>query len=163
MKRPHSRLPRMRAEGLVIHELPDEVLIYDQTTDQAHCLNHTAALVWHACNGRLAPAQIAGKLTKKLHVEVPEEMVLLALLDLERIHLLEPEETGPVSFAGLTRRQMVRALGLTAAVVLPAVTTIMAPTPAQASSCISPGQPCSPVKLCCTSCNPTTPAGPRCI
>jgi hypothetical protein len=64
-----SPLPRMRAYALVIDDLPDEVLVYDLERHQAHCLNHTAALVWRACDGNLAPAQNAGKLTAELDPE----------------------------------------------------------------------------------------------
>ena len=83
---------RLRADGLVIHELADEILVYDKVRDQAHCLNQTAALVWRACDGRRAPEEIARKLTKQLAVAVPEDVVLLALVQLEEIHLLEQSE-----------------------------------------------------------------------
>lgn len=164
MKRmPPSELPRLRADGLVIHELSDELLVYDKVSDQAHCLNQSAALVWRACDGRRAPEEIARKLTIQLGAVVPEEMVLLTLAKLEEIHLLEKRETIPTSFAGLSRRQMARSLGLTAAIALPVITSILVPTPAQAATCIAPGQPCSPLQLCCTSCNPAAPGGPKCI
>jgi hypothetical protein len=164
MKRmPHSQLPCLRADGLVIHEVADEILVYDKVRDQAHCLNQTAALVWRACDGRRAPEEIARKLTKQLAVAVPEDVVLLALVQLEEIHLLEQRKTIPGSFAGMSRRQMARSLGLTAAVALPVITSILVPRPAQAATCIAPGQPCSPVQLCCTSCNPAAPGGPKCF
>jgi hypothetical protein len=164
MKRtPLSQFPRLRADGLVIHELPDEVLVYDKVRDQAHCLNQSAALVWRACDGQCAPSEIARKLTTQLAVAVPEDLVLLTLVQLEDIHLLEQPETLAPSFAGMSRRQMARSLGLGAAVALPVISSILVPTPAQAATCLAPGQPCSPVTLCCTSCNPTAPGGPKCI
>lgn len=164
MKRiPHSHFPRLRADGLVIHELREEVLVYDKVRDQAHCLNQSAALVWRACDGQCAPEEIARKLTTQLAVAVPEDLVLLALVQLEENHLLEKRETIDASFAGMSRRQMARSLSLTAAVALPVISSIMVPTPAQAATCIAPNQPCSPVTLCCTSCNPTAPGGPKCI
>ena len=164
MKRtPLSQFPRLRADGLVIHELPDEVLVYDKVRDRAHCLNQSAALVWRACDGQCTPSEIARKLTTQLAVAVPEDLVLLALVQLEEIHLLEQRETVAPSFAGISRRQMARSLGLGAAVALPVITSILVPTPAQAATCLAPGQPCSPVTLCCTSCNPTAPGGPKCI
>ena len=164
MKRtPHSQLPRLRADGLVIHELADEILVYDKVRDRAHCLNQSAALVWRACDGECSPREIARKLTAQLDLPVAEDLVLLALARLEESHLLEQPETIVTSFAGMSRRQMARSLGLTAAIALPVITSIMVPTPAQAATCLAPGQPCSPVTLCCTSCNPTAPGGPRCI
>lgn len=164
MKRtPHSQPPRLRADGLVIHELPDELLVYDKVSDLAHCLNQTAAFVWRACDGQRTPEEIARKLTTQLAVAVPEDVVLIALAQLEEIHLLEQRETIPTSVAGMSRRQVTRSLGLTAAVALPLVTSILAPTPALAATCIAPGQSCSPVQLCCTSCNPAAPGGPKCF
>ena len=38
--------PRARTEGLVVTELPDELLVYDLERHRAHCLNPTAALVF---------------------------------------------------------------------------------------------------------------------
>ncbi len=164
MKRtPHSQPPRLRADGLVIHELPDELLVYDKVRDLAHCLNETAAFVWRACDGQRTSEEISRKLTTQLAVAIPEDVVLLALAQLEEIHLLEQQETVPASLAGMSRRQVARSLVLTAAVALPLITSILAPTPAQAATCIAPGQPCSPVQLCCTSCNPAAPGGPRCF
>ena len=45
--------PVARQEGLVIQEMPDEVLVFDLKTNKAHCLNETAAFVWKACDGKL--------------------------------------------------------------------------------------------------------------
>ncbi|HEY6230134.1 MAG TPA: PqqD family protein [Pyrinomonadaceae bacterium] len=158
MKRTRSsQLPRRRADGLVIHDLPDEVLVYDRERDQAHCLNQTAALVWRACDGRLLPGEIAQNLTAKLDTPVSEAVVLLALAQLDQFHLLEPSSSYQATVPGLSRRQLVRTLGVAAAVGLPVITSIVAPTPAQAATCIAAGQPCSPTILCCSplGCNPS--------
>jgi hypothetical protein len=157
-----SPLPRMRAHRLVIDDLPDEVLVYDLERHQAHCLNHTAALVWRACDGNLAPAQIAGKLTAELDAEFSEELVLLALRQLEKIHLLEERVALPAQFAVLSRRQMVRHLGVAAAVAVPVVISIVAPTPVQAGSCKHANSTCASHAECCSGvCNPGTP--PKCL
>ena len=50
--------PVARKEGLVIQEMPDEVLVYDLETNKAHCLNKTAAFVWNACDGKNSVAEI---------------------------------------------------------------------------------------------------------
>ena len=153
-----SQLPRLRAHALVIHDLPDEVLVYDQERDQAHCLNHTAALVWRACDGKLSPQEIAGKLTAELGAPVSQDVVLLALAQLEKFRLLEPSKISSSPYAAISRRQMVRTLGVAAAVALPLITSIVVPIPAQAATCIAPGQNCSPTILCCSplGCNPGT-------
>ena len=43
--------PQSRRSGLLIRELPDELLVYDQEQHRAHCLNRTAALVFRHADG----------------------------------------------------------------------------------------------------------------
>jgi len=157
-----SQLPRLREHALVIHDLPDEVLVYDRERDLAHCLNQTAALVWRACDGKLTPLEIARKLTAELDTPISEEVVLLALAQLEKFRLLERSKINSSKYPAISRRQMVRTLGV--AVALPVITSIVAPTPAQAATCIPTNAPCSPSVLCCSplGCNPGAPGGPKC-
>jgi hypothetical protein len=157
-----SPLPRMRAHALIIEDLHDEVLVYDLEQHQAHCLNHTAALVWRACDGNLAPGQIAHKLTGELDAEFSEELVLFALNQLEKIHLLEVPEAFTANFVVLSRRQMVRHLGLATMVAVPVVISIVAPTPVQAGSCKHANSTCATGAECCSgNCAPGTP--PKCL
>jgi hypothetical protein len=149
-------LPRMREHGLIIDELPDEVLVYDVDRDKAHCLNRTAALVWQSCDGNTAPPEIARRLQLELGAQdnearpaLREEMVWLALGQLERIHLLEHSVSVPTQFARLSRRQMIRGLGLAAAVAVPVVTSIVAPRAVEAATCRPPGAVCDPPFIPC--------------
>jgi hypothetical protein len=155
-KIPPPHLPRMREHGLVIDDLPDEVLVYDLDRHEAHCLNRSAALVWRSCDGRSAPADIARRLTVELDALFSEDLVLLALNQLEKQNLLEQPATPAAQFVALSRRQMVRRLGLAAAVAVPLVTSIVAPTAVEAATCQASGNPCVPSKLCCSvlGCNP---------
>lgn len=146
-----SHLPRMRVQGLVVDELPDEVLVYDLKRHKAHCLNQTAAMVWHHCDGRSSVAEIKTKLEKELGAPVDEQLVRLALDQLERDHLLADDIVPPQAMmASLSRRAMVRRLGIGAAVAVPLITSIIAPTPAQANTCIAGGQPCTASADCCS-------------
>ena len=151
MKRtPKAQHPQLRERGLVVDDLPDEVLVYDLDRHQAHCLNRTAALVWRSCDGNSTPGEIARRLTTELDAPFTEDFVLLALSQLESQHLLEQAPRMPAQFAVLSRRQMVRRLGLAAAIAVPVVTSIVAPTAVQAATCIPPSQPCSPTIACCS-------------
>lgn len=157
MKRtPSAHLPTMREHGLVIDDLPDEVLIYDLERHEAHCLNRSAALVWRACDGKRPPAEIARRLTAELDAPFSEELVLLALQQLEKFHLLAQSATAPAQFPLLSRRQMVRRLGIATAVAVPLITSIVAPTAVQAATCTPSGQPCNVNVLCCSvlGCSP---------
>ena len=157
-------LARKRERHLVIDELPDEVLVYDLDRHKAHCLNQTAALVWQHCDGTSTPSQIARRLAKKLRTPFNEELVWLALGQLERLHLLEQSISLPPELEGMSRRQMIRRLGLVAAVAVPLVTSIVAPTAAEASTCIPSGHSCSSSIMCCSAlgCNGTPGAGGVC-
>lgn len=150
--------PLARRDGLVVQELPDEVLIYDRDRDKAHCLNQTAALVWKYCDGRTSTSAIARRLERELNVEaIDEKIVWFALRELSKDHLLEDEVAPPAMLAGMTRREMVRALGVAAVVAVPLVTSIVAPTPAQAATCLPTGAGCSSSAQCCSGLCPGSP------
>jgi len=146
--------PRARKQGLVVQKLPDETLVYDLDRDLAHCLNQTASLVWRRCDGRTTTKEIALSLTRSLKQPVDEKIVWLALDQLDRNHLLSEESFIPRTVAGMNRREVVRALGVSAAIAIPAVISIVAPLPAQAATgCVSSGGSCaSNPNICCSGC-----------
>jgi hypothetical protein len=156
MKDDHpEQLPLARTEQLIVKEVDDEVLVYDLKNDKAHCLNQTAALVWKNCDGKNSVADISTSLAKETGVTVDERLVWLALDQLEEFKLLAQVPTTPAVFAGMSRRQLMRNIGI-AAVTLPLITSILSPTPVMAASvCNSPGT-CNPTNPC------TNPACPTC-
>jgi hypothetical protein len=145
--------PRARAEGLVVRELAEEVLVYDLDTHKAVCLNGTAAAVWRLCDGRRTPDDIRRTLEKSADGPVPEEIVWLALEQLGKDKLLDTRVPRPARLAGITRRELIRRVGLTAAVALPAVASIVAPTAADAASCLPQGAACQESAQCCSGLN----------
>jgi hypothetical protein len=158
MKENAGSIPRARREGLVIQELPDEVLVYDRERDKAHCLNQTAALVWKYCDGKTTVSTMARRLERDLNTSaVDEKIVWYALGQLSKDHLLEESVMPPTMLGGMTRRQMVQVLGVAAVIAIPLVTSIVAPTPAQASTCVPTGGagacPGSGANCCSTLCN----------
>jgi hypothetical protein len=148
--------PLARKKGLVIQELPDEVLVYDLDRDRAHCLNETAAFVWQRCDGRTTTGEIARSLGRKVNAPVDEKVVWFALDQLGRNHLMATHSVPRQLVAGMNRREMVRALGLAAVVAVPVVASIVAPTPAQATSCKATGAPCTSPAECCSGICPST-------
>lgn len=142
-------MPRARKSRLIVKEVDGEVLIYDQEINKAHCLNPTAAKVWKYCDGKTTIAVACSLLTRDLNTQVDENLVRYAIDQFSADNLLEAETSMPAfMIPGLSRRQMVRTLGLAAAVAVPLVTSIIAPTPAQAATCIPSGGDCS-TSLCC--------------
>jgi hypothetical protein len=145
-----DHLPKKRKEGIIVKELPDEVLVYDLDRDKAHCLNHSAAAVWERCDGRTTVAEIARAVEKKTGAKVGEEFVWLAIEALGRDHLLEERVDWPAALPRMSRREAVRRIGIGAAIAIPLVTSIIAPTPAQASTCKSRCTGCGTSSECCS-------------
>src|SRR5262245_52397077 len=126
-------LPAARSHQLTIQELPEETLVFDHINQKAHCLNRTAGQVWKLCDGRTSLAEAARRL------ELPEVAVGLALEQLERRRLLQ----GPVvPFAAeenrRTRRDLLKKLAA-AALVLPVIMTIKAPSAWASASVVATG------------------------
>lgn len=151
---PEQYLPAARESKLLVRELAEEVLVYDEEGHRAHCLNRTAALVWKNCDGRTPVSRIAERVGAQLSAHVPEDVVWLALEQLNEFDLLSTgaaRAAGSSNIAGpsvMSRRKMLRRLGLAAAVSLPLITSIVSPTAAEAQS------PCNeencPPPQCCS-------------
>jgi hypothetical protein len=126
--------PLARTQGLVIKELPTELLVYDLERHKAHCLNPTASLVWKECDGAQTVFEIARGLEEKVGSGMDEDVVLLALDQLAKANLLKEK---PAVKGGVSRRELLRKGAIAAAVVLPLVTSLVAPTAYAAASCSS--------------------------
>jgi hypothetical protein len=145
--------PVARTTGLVVKTLADEVLVYDLERHRAHSLNGVAATVWRRCDGTRTATEIANAI-RATGVPVSVDAVRYAFDELARARLL----THPIAAEGITRRELMRRLGATAA-ALPLVTSIVAPTAADAqSACFQPdrttvvaclgGTPCCAPGVC---------------
>ena len=151
MYKTKQALPRARRAQLIVKELATETLVYDEESHEAHCLNQTAAFVWRHCDGRTSIAKMGRLLEKQAKTEVPEQLVWSALEQLEKSDLLEGPSFRPARLEGMSRRELIRRLGIGAALTLPVVVSIVAPTAAEAAStnCSSVGGPCSIDADCC--------------
>jgi hypothetical protein len=121
--------PTARTEDLIVEPLNGEVIVYDLRTDHAHLLDRTTAAVWNACDGTCHVAGLAAALS--LDVDI----VQLALRELQQANLLT-EDLPPASVGTLSRRELVKRVAATAAAgaALPLIQTVVAPTPAMATS-----------------------------
>ena len=88
--------PQARTEQLISERIDEELVIYDQSNNVAHCLSREAGRVWEYCDGRLTEAEIANQLTLSV------EIVQRALAALEERGLLDD---GSVAAPGYSRRQ----------------------------------------------------------
>lgn len=125
-----------RQEDLVVQELPDEMMVYDLKRHKAHCLNKTAAFIWHRCDGQTTVTEIARLLGQDAGAPVDEELVWYALDKLGKANLLEGDVDLPVKDA-LSRRRMMRRLGVGAMVAIPMVMSLVAPTAVQAVTVVT--------------------------
>lgn len=123
-----------------MQEFENEVLIYDLNINKAFCLNQTSALVYQLADGTKTVSEISELMSKRLKTLVSEDLVWLALDGLKKDNLLENADEVFKHFTGLTRREVVKRVGLASMVMLPLITSVVAPKAAMAQS--SGGLPC---------------------
>jgi hypothetical protein len=121
--------PLARQDDLMVEELADETVVYDVQRDKVHRLNRTAALIWRQCDGHTTVAAMVPRLEKALNLPVDEAVIWLALERLGRADLLRERLPRP-AVARLTRRELVRQLGLMSAALLPVVSSLVVTLPA---------------------------------
>jgi hypothetical protein len=151
--------PVARRDGLLTRELKDELLVYARDEHRAHCLNRTAATVFRNADGTRTVADLARLVAPEADRTAGEAVVGEALARLAEAGLLE----GGTAAAGWSRREVIRRVGIGAAILLPAVASVVAPTPAEAAAtCVCNctgkpnGTPCNSLGL--TPCTATCAA-----
>jgi len=139
----NRRMPRKRQEELLVHELADDLLVYDLKRHKAHSLNKTAALVWSRCDGESKISDTVASLEQEVGASVDQSVVYFALQQLDRANLLIRERGANTEIESrISRRQLVGKLGLAAAASLPLIVSLVSPATAQAS--------CRPRDAACT-------------
>ena len=128
--------PKSRQSNLVVQDLENEILIYDLKINKAYCLNETSAMVWQFCDGKNSVSEISRLMTSKLKTQVSAELVWLALDGLQRENLLGNDAEFTAQFAGFSRRQAIKKVGLASMIALPFISSAFAPmaTSAQTTS-----------------------------
>ena len=160
--------PMARQSGLVIQEMPDEVLVYDLDANKAHCLNQSAAFVWKSCDGSNSVMDIVQQFESDGRGTVTEDFVWLAIDQLNENGLLE-NKVAP-KFQGQSRRQVLKTIGLASIVALPVIASLVAPKSAYGvASCVCtaaaqcsqpPNQGCPSTTFCNSlgRCAPNAPS-----
>ena len=112
--------------------LGDEASVYDWAQKQVHAFNPTAATVWRLCDGATSTDAIAEVLHREMGIPEAAAVVDLTLKKLARLRLLDlPVESLRERPAPSRRWLLGRGL---ATAMLPAVYTILTPSPLQAQS-----------------------------
>jgi len=149
--------PRARSRDVIVRRVGDETLVYDRSSARAHCLNRAAGLVFARCDGATSREGLARTLAEDLGLTGSEAsgLVALAVFRLGEAGLLE-DVPGEVA---APRRAALRALA--AASILPMILSIVAPSPAEAQTCIPRGGPCNSSSQCCPDAACCRQLGPR--
>lgn len=145
-----------RKDGVVTQEVDKEILVYDLGKNKAYCLNETSAIVYQMCDGERSVSEITEKVSSKLRKPVSEDLVWLAIDQLQKEQLVDTGVVAGERFVGLDRREVLRKIGLASIVALPLITGVIAPPAAHAASGCTPAAcACSgPDNTTITSCAP---------
>jgi hypothetical protein len=142
-----AKLPVARTDELVQQNVDNEVLVYDLRSDKAFCLNDTSAKVWKLCDGtRDIPA-----ITNELGNKSSDDAVWLALDQLKQHGLLLSNYEADPRFDGVSRRNVIKKIGLASAIAIPAVFSLVAPSSVFALSCGDSGASCGSPATCCSN------------
>ncbi len=123
-------LPKARTKGVLVQEVGDELVVYDTERKEAHRLSPSAALVWRKADGTRSLEQLSSLVGEELGVP-GDEVAQLALDELSRGNLLDYGVTVQVSRRAAMRK--LAAAGV-AALLIPSVSSVAAPTAAMAAS-----------------------------
>jgi hypothetical protein len=146
-----QKLPQARKSEIVTREIGGELLVYDRSSDKAHCLNRAATLVWLHCDGHTTMAEMTQVLVSELQTPVADEVVWFALDELGKSSLLQQPWARPAKVNQISRRTLVKRLGIGAAVGVPLITSIVAPKAVAAASCLPVSAACSADSQCCSN------------
>jgi hypothetical protein len=143
--------PKGKEHDLVVQELDGELLIYDLQSNKAYCLNETAARIFKSCDGKTSLGDMIMQIGD-------EDLVWLGLNDLRKQKLIEHDLPTPAKFEGMSRRTVVKHIGLSSLLAVPVIASMVAPAAAQAGTVC--GIPCSNSSTCmvpgsaCGNCGP---------
>lgn len=129
-------LPIARIDGLIVEHVGAETVVYDTASHRVHSLNRTTSFVWQQCDGRTTAEEIVRRLADHLGLPPDPDIVRMALRQLSRAELLASKSADIVQTLP-SRRELARRLtlaGASAAALVPAITSILAPTPSMAKS-----------------------------
>ena len=147
--------PTARKEGLIVQELPDELLVFDTHSKTASCLNASAAFIWNQCDGSREIREIVAEFRAQGRGAVTDGFVWLGIEQLRTSGLLIE---GGGRGSDLRRRDLIRKAALASAVTLPIVGSLSAPISALAGASCA----CTTNAICNQAPYSTTCQGPIC-
>jgi hypothetical protein len=140
-------LPSLR-EGLLRHPLGDQVLVYDRTRDRIHLLDRVTASVVDSLERGDTAAGIATQLEQRMNSNGGEDLLALALDELEKAELTENNVPTPVRIADVTRREILRRFAMVGAAVLVPTIITLTPNTASGQASVGCGSACTSTASC---------------
>ena len=128
--------PETRIENIVVQEMNAELLIYDLKDNRAFCLNETSAIIYQLCDGTRNIHEIVQRFNQITKNSITDDLIWLALDRFKQDNLLE-DESIEINFNGLSRRQIIKKVGLASMIALPLVSSVIAPSAANAASVLT--------------------------
>ena len=126
-------LPNARTNEIIEQEAGSDLLIYDLRINKAYNLNETLKNVYYACCNQMTFDEL-----KRQH-KFTDDLIHFALDQLKANNLIEGEVRN--LFAGLSRRDVIKRVGLGSMIAIPAIAGLIAPKAVNAQSgCVADGQ-----------------------
>lgn len=119
-------LPKARTINIIEQEADAELLIYDMRINKAYHLNETSKIIYNACAEQMTFDEL-----KRRH-RFPDDVIHFALDEMRAIGLIEGEISD--HFSGLSRRDVIKRIGISTLAALPVIAALTAPTAANAAS-----------------------------
>lgn len=106
-------LPEARTTEIIEQEADKELLIYDLQINKAYTLNETSTIIYKACDGTTTFDGLKRK------YKFTDDLIHFALEELAANNLIEDYRTA--HFAGLSRREVIKRVGLATLTALPII------------------------------------------
>jgi hypothetical protein len=123
-----------RRTDIIYEEVAGECIVYDSNRQKAHHLNSTMTWIWNSCDGQTTLESMTERFERQFGTARTAEIVISGLQQLEHCELLQ----SPLQFSStpstLLQPSVTRRSVMAGAVLMPAVVSILAPTPAAAMS-----------------------------
>jgi hypothetical protein len=122
--------PLARRTDVISEDVSGDCIVYDTRLKKAHHLNSTLSWIWNSCDGQTSLETMTERFERQFGTNIGGELLVSGLQQLERCELLqEPVQLPAVMSQSISRRSV-----MAGAVLMPAVVSIVAPTPAAAKS-----------------------------
>ncbi len=150
-----SYVPKIRQDNIMVTRVGDEIVVYDEKTSEASCLDAMTTVVWEACDGSNDLAQILELLQDAGFSDSNTASIWHAIDFLDQAKLLEDQPL-PGEKERSKRRELFRMLSLGAIGGSPLISTVFVPPAIAMMSCIpnfnapcdQGGIPCCAPRVC---------------